>query len=105
MGTNTQVVTATGRSAGEAIDKLTEQAIYDHGHDTYSGTIATCHGSVTEGKLDQKKFTKKAIDRWIDQAVEDIGKRDITYLELPRSYAKGYGRGVRKYIVVYAGAC
>ena len=105
MGACTEVRTVYARSASEAIDNLTDEAIYESGHDIYSGTIATCSGWAQEGKLDQKAFTKAAIERWIAKWVDDIGKRDIIYLELPKSYSKGKGRGVRKYIVIYCGAC
>ena len=105
MGTEVNTVSVYAKSPSEAIDKLVEQAEYDHGHDPYSGTIATCDHWPQEGKIDQKAFTKAAINRWIYKWVDDLPKREIIYLELPKSYAKGMGRGVKKYIVVYAGAC
>ena len=105
MGACTESRTVYARSAEEAIQKLTDEAIYEHGHDIYSGTIATCHGYPIKGKLDQKAFTKAAIKRWCEKWYDELGKRDIIYLELPKSYAKGMGRGVRKYIVIYCGAC
>ena len=105
MGANTEVKRVYARSADEAITKLKEEAIYEYGHDIYSGTIATCSGWIETGKLDQKAFTKAAIKRWIEKTIDNIDKCDIIYLELPKSYAKGMGRGVRKYIVVYCGAC
>jgi hypothetical protein len=104
MGALTDAVSTYARSPEQAVDKLVEQAEYDHGHDNYSGTIATCHGGFEMGKIDQKAFTKAAINRWITKQVDEIEKLDIMVLELPKSYAKGMGRGVRKYVVVYCGS-
>ena len=102
MGTLVETTWAYAKSASEAIEILTENAIHEHGHDSYSGTIATCDGWEQEGKIDQKAFTKAAINRWINKTVDNIEKREIVYLELPRSFAKGHRRGIKKYIVVYA---
>ena len=104
MGAVTELRTVYARSASDAIDSLIEDALYEHGHDPYSGSIATCSHWAEKGKIDQKAFTKTAIKRWCDKWFYEIGKRDIIYLELPKSYAKGRGRGVRKYIVIYCAA-
>ena len=105
MGACSEYKSVYAKTAGEGIDILVDQAEYDHGHDMYSGTIATCSGYVQEGKLDQKAFTKAAINRWINKWIDEVDKRDIIYLELPKSHAKGMGRGIRKFLVVYCGAC
>ena len=105
MGAVTESRTVYARTASEAIDKLMDEAVYEHGHDPYSGTIYTCDRWAQEGKLDQKAFTKAAIKRWCEKWYDDLPKREIIYLELPKSYAKGMGRGVRKYIVIYCAAC
>ena len=102
MGTTTGHIMGYGKTVSDALDTVVSEDQWENGHDGYSGTIQACCGSVTEGKLDQKKFTNAAIERWLDKAYEKTYKRDITYLELPRSYAKGRGRGVRAFIFVYA---
>jgi len=104
MGAITDSVTAYGKTAREAFEALYAEAIYDHGHNPYSGSIATCELGKAD-KLDQSKFTEAAIDRWLDKRLYDCPKREAVYLELPKSFAKGQGRGVKAYLFVYCAAC
>lgn len=105
MGSVTEQAVSYGKTAEEAIDSLVSDAIYDYGHEAYSGSIATCTNGTREGYLDQKKFTPKAINRWTIKWFDELQKREIIYLELPKSHAKGMGRGIKKFIVIYCGAC
>ena len=88
-----------GRSADEVFNSIMADDQYENGHGGYSGTIGSArHGFVMVG-VDQKRFTKTALGRWIDKAEEDTSKHGPLHcLELPKSYAKGMGRGVRKFV-------
>jgi hypothetical protein len=101
MGTCTQVYTGYGKSAREVFDRLSAEAEAEYGWDIYNGQINNCYG-FSMGTLDQKSFTPKAINRWIDTAMEELYKHECVCLELPRSFAKGQPRGYRKYIFVAA---
>ena len=95
MGAVSEYRTTYARSASQAVDQLTEQAEYDHGHDPYSGTIATCSHGFTMGKIDQKAFTKAAINRWINKWIDDCPKRDImvhgyTHVRRPQTRCRGW---------------
>ena len=99
MGAHTFVRTGYGKSAQAAYNGLVDDAIYEHGHDTYNGTISTTNGFSVH-QLGQKTFTKAAIKRWIEKMKNATEKRECVCLELPRSHAKGSPRGYRAYLFV-----
>jgi hypothetical protein len=100
MGSAYIQVAGYGKTASEAFSEIVSEDQYENGR-SYSGTIGSSRQGFTMVSLDQKKFTKAAIRRWLDKAEETASKYEpISCLELPQSYAKGYGRGVRKFMFV-----
>ena len=66
------------RSAVEAYNDLVDQALYEYGHDPYSGTIAT---TELQGKI-SKPVDSEAFDTQLDA----IHKRDCWYYETDEHY-------------------
>ena len=98
MGAAYIQVAGYGKTADEVYRSLVEDDKYENGHKYNTGTIGASHG-FTMVPLDQKKFTKAALSRWLDNAMEEADKwGPLHCLELPRSYAKGCRRGVRKFV-------
>lgn len=97
MGAAFSVCSRAAKSAEEAYRSLVADSQYESGH-SYSGEIGCSHGFKMK-PLGQKKFTKAAKERWVEQAMEETDKWGPWYcLELPRSAAKGYPRGYRIYL-------
>ncbi len=100
MGASNISVVSYGKSAKEAYDDAVAQAEFEYGHDPYNGTISTTEG-FTMRPLTAGKFTRAAIRRWEEHAVDTTSKwGPCQCLELPRSYAKGKPRGIRAYLFV-----
>jgi FMN phosphatase YigB (HAD superfamily) len=55
----------------DAYRELVEEALYEYGHDPYSGTIATCE---YYGRIDTPKN-----DEEYEEALDKIGKRECVY--------------------------
>ena len=60
-------------SAIEAYRELVDEALYEYGHDPYSGTIATCE---LQGKISKPKD-----DEAYEKQLDAIHKRDCWYYE------------------------
>ena len=100
MGSHTFSNVGYAKTADEAYSDLCEQARWEHGHDPYNGTISTTIG-FTVKPLGQKRFTEAAIDRWYEQAIDNTDKHTPCWcLELPKTKAKGRGRGVKAFLFV-----
>ena len=98
MGSMSFYESAVAKTAEDAYNQLCEERCYEHGHVYDSGHIGVSHGFEMT-KLDQKKFTKAAFDRWYEKAMEETSKHGPCWcLELPRSKAKGYPRGYRRFV-------
>ena len=65
-------------SAKQAFRELVEDALYEHGHDPYSGTIATCSllGEIKEPESDDH----------YNAALEELRKRECVYFETQDKY-------------------
>jgi hypothetical protein len=113
MGTHTYTQIGHGKTGEEAYRLLQERAEAEHGHEQgYSGYINCCD-TCWESKLDQKRFTKAAIRRWMELTSFGDGKdnwgldkRECCYLYIPKTY-KGYvthslNRGVKTFIFCVA---
>ena len=61
---------AKAKTAGEAYDYLVEEALYEHGHNPYNGTISTC--DIGRCTLSFAKYNEKNRDK----AYEHIEKND-----------------------------
>lgn len=57
----------------QAYRELVDEALYEYGHDPYSGTIATCE---LQGKISKPKD-----DEAFDKQLDAIHKRDCWYYE------------------------
>ncbi len=66
------------KSVNEAYQELREEEIYEHGHDPYSGTIATC---TLEGKISEPKDEDA-----YEEALDKIDKRECKYYETDKEY-------------------
>ena len=61
---------AKAKNASAAYDYLVEEALYEHGHNPYNGTISTCDmGRCT---LSFKEFKEENIEKAYDH-IEEIG--------------------------------
>jgi len=65
-------------SAKQAFRELVEDALYEHGHDPYSGTIATCSLS---GEINEPES-----DKHYENALEELSKRECVYFETQDKY-------------------
>jgi hypothetical protein len=104
MGSNNFANTGFAKTAQEAYNDLCDRATWEHGHDPYNGTISTTFGFTVQpispaAYVTQKRITQKAIDRWLERAWDNTDKHTPCWcLELPKSHAKGRGRGVKAYL-------
>ncbi len=100
MGSADIYVSGYGKTASEVFNDLVSESQYEDGHAYDTGKIGAASDFIMM-PLDQKKCTKEAIQRWCDKALEETSKHGPLWcLELPRSYAKGYKRGVRRFLFV-----
>lgn len=92
------------KTAIKAFDALVEADQYNNGHDYDTGTIGCASHSFHMHPLDQKRFTKKALDRWIDDAIENTGKYDaLRCIQIPKTCkfaAHSTQRGVQTFLFV-----
>lgn len=111
MGAHSIATIGYGRNAKEAYNRAVEDALYEDGHDAYNGTISTTNGFRLDTIKGQKRITKKAIDKWVEQAEDRTEKwGQCLALELPRSHdaskrARKAIRGGKAYIFVGWAAC
>jgi len=83
MGAQTFYNRVTGKTAKKAFDKLVEDALWTHGHDGYSGTIAEKHG-FTEFKRPKGIHESTVIH--ILNKISNANSSEITTLE--KAYPK-----------------
>lgn len=88
-----------GKNADEAYEQLCAEAKILHGTHDYNGSISTTLG-YSESTLGESHFTKEAIFRWTTKMWATAWLRDCYYLQLPKSFAKGKGRGVQAFLFV-----
>ena len=74
MGATTFYNRITAPSMSEGYRELIEQAIDDCGNDPYNGTISTTYTFTDVTK--KYKASGKDLNKFIDDAYEDLGKRD-----------------------------
>jgi len=74
MGSCSFQQSGRGKSAQQVFTRLQDQAISEYGYDSYNGTISTVPGfrDIT----DEWKKSKKDLDRFIDEKLEDGNKYD-----------------------------
>ena len=65
MGAHNFAASAYAKTAEDAYNNLVEEAIYDHGHDAYNGTISTTFGFVIIPFKDGESSVE-----WMDRMME-----------------------------------
>lgn len=93
MGTCNFKVFGIGKDVNDAFNKAVSNALYEHGHDSYNGTISTTsfcaditkdmprYGTKAFSKALDKKFDSGGIEKWDCYAVEVKGAELKTYRE------------------------
>lgn len=74
MGAQSFQIKGRGETAKEAFGYLVEEAISEHGHDPYSGTIATVHGF--RDMTSSYKASGKSLPEYLNNRFDNIGKRE-----------------------------
>ena len=88
MGACTFGVLKVGRykNASEAYVDAVEEAQWEDGHDGYNGTISTTHGfRMVKTK---HRFNNKSFDKWEEEMLENLDKRDCVCYELTNTALK-----------------
>jgi len=86
MGASTVHNWGRAKTADEAFDALLEEDQYENGHAYDTGTIGCASDGFVMHPLGQKRFTKKAINRWVDDAVHNTSKHEpLRCLAIPKS--------------------
>lgn len=103
MGAHNFATVATGRTMEAAYRSACEEATYEHGHDSYNGTISTTRGAIL--KTLPGKCTAAAIRRFEDEATERTEKWGACWaVELSLSMSKkrfpNLTRGHRAFLFV-----
>ena len=104
MGACTFNVEATGNTIYQAFGRAVEDAVWEHGHDPYSGTIATCEGPtkadwdagpIIETYEDQRgiEITRltEAFREYLRERLDDLGKRECEGVEISANRWMFYG--------------
>ena len=65
-------VTAYGETMGSAFDTAVNEATFDHGHDTYNGTISTIDHVCDK----TTEFNELGKEKWCERAVKETDKRE-----------------------------
>ena len=74
MGATTFVISYKGETLGEAYNNAVTDALWNHGHDPYNGTISTTDG-VTD-RTERLKYFKGDVDSWANEAFKFTEKWD-----------------------------
>ena len=109
MGATDIILRVKGKTLKDAYKSAYDQAIHEHGHNEYNGTISTTEGvidktDVLQGLIKEEyKFAAHdevgaAVQKWIDQALDNTHKWDSVWgAEVENRSAKGLNN---KYILV-----
>jgi len=85
MGSSAVSQIGRAKTAGKAFDALVEADQWENGHAYDTGTIGAACGFHMH-PLDQKRFTKKALDRWLDNAIEHTSKHEpLRCIQIPKT--------------------
>ena len=102
MGSASITQLGRAKTASEAFNALVEEDQWENGHAYDSGTIGAASNGFCMKPLDQKRFTKKALDRWIDDAIEHTSKHgELRCIQIPKSCkfaAHSTRRGVQTFL-------
>jgi len=92
------------KTADEAFDAMVEADQWENGHAYDTGTIGCASCGFYMHPLDQKRFTKQALDRWMDDAINNTSKHDaIRCIQIPKTSkfaAHSMTRGVQTFLFV-----
>jgi len=88
-----------GKTLADAYNNACQEATYEHGHDSYNGTISTTRG-VKLVQPTQKQITDKYLRAFQNASWDRTEKwGHVEALALPHKYYKGRGHGVRAWLV------
>jgi hypothetical protein len=86
MGSATVQIIGRAKTADKAFDALIEEDQYNNGHAYDTGTIGCADSGFYMHPLGQKRFTKQAILRWVNDAIENTSKHDsLRCIQIPKS--------------------
>lgn len=68
----------------QAYVEACDDAAYMYGHDAYNGEINNTH--LPKLITPKYRYGSKAFERWFDELVEDLDKRDCVAIEVPRTH-------------------
>jgi hypothetical protein len=112
MGADNFEVFKIGRfkTVNEAFEFAVEDALYEHGHDSYNGTISTTSFCGTEKA---PRYGTKAFEHWIAKRLETVDKWDCYAVEITGAVLKRLkathglkGRkGIRAFVFYGVAAC
>lgn len=71
MGACNFIEFGRGKTKEEAFDRLVDDALWEHGHDPYNGTISTTYLSKRPAKVIRKRYTQRAQAEAVDVAEAD----------------------------------
>ena len=88
MGATTFGNLAVGKykNGSEAYNHLVENALYDHGHDPYNGTISTTDGFRMRN--DNPRYGTKSFSKWEDKMINNMNKYDCVCVEITGAVLK-----------------
>ena len=88
MGATTFGNLAVGKykNASQAYNDLVEDALYDHGHDPYNGTISTTNGFRMRN--DNPRYGTKSFGKWEDKMIHNMNKYDCICVEITGAVLK-----------------
>lgn len=75
MGATDFHVTAFGKDVHEAYRSAVDDALYEHGHDPYNGTISTTSGVHLFKKGDHPRYGTKAFSKWVEKMIDGEGRK------------------------------
>jgi len=89
MGATNIYLEIEADSLQSAYQSAYDQAVYEHGHNEYNGTISTTEGvidktdvfdRIVEGnKGNTNKDTCSSVDAWCDEALDNTHKWDVVW--------------------------
>ena len=101
MGSASIVEIGRAKTATAAFNDLVEADQCENGHAYDTGTIGAASNFVMH-PLGQKRFTRQALNRWIDDAIENTSKfGDLRCIQIPKSSkvaAHSTRRGVQTFL-------
>ena len=93
------------KTAKDAFNEAVDDALYEHGHDSYNGTISTTE--LTRVITDAPRPNTKAWNALIDKLEREVPKWECIAIEIPKGKAfkklklSRYGNKIKKNLKAY----